>query len=87
MSRATDDILDALHYATGETYLEEIRAYRAGKYKDAEGRPLPVPAALLTAAAKFLKDNGIDRPLAKNDPTDLLAQELPELPGNGLPRH
>lgn len=79
MSRATDDLLDALHGMTAEAFLEEIRRYRRGEILDGDGKPLPVPAALLTSAAKFLKDNGVDRPVRPGDAVDTLADELPEL--------
>jgi hypothetical protein len=37
-----------------------------------------VPAALIAATIKFLKDNGTDRPDEDEpDPSDLLADELP----------
>lgn len=79
MTRATDDILDALHGMTAEAFLSEIRKYKAGEVLDSDGRPIPVPAALLTSAAKFLKDNGVDRPIRPGDAVDTLADELPDL--------
>lgn len=80
MSRATDDLLDALHGVVSETFLNEIRRYAKGEVRDPKtGETLPVPAALLTSAAKFLKDNGVDRPVRPGDAVDKLADELPEL--------
>jgi len=79
VSRATDDLLDTLHAVTGEAFLKEIQRYRNGEVLDSDGSPLPVPAALLTSAAKFLKDNGVDRPVRPGDAIDKLATELPNL--------
>jgi hypothetical protein len=76
LSRATADLLDSLHGTVADSLLEEIKEYREGRKLDKEGNPLPVPAALLSQAIKFLKDNGIDRAVQKGDPEDLLADEL-----------
>ena len=71
MSRGTDDLMDQLHGMTADTFLTEIR-----RLKDlGEG----IPPALLTAAAKFLKDNGVDRPMREEDASDPLAALLPEI--------
>jgi hypothetical protein len=78
VTRATDDLLDALHGMTAEAFLGEIKKYRAGEVLDKDGNVLPVPAALLTSAAKFLKDNGVDRPVRPGDAVDQLADELPD---------
>jgi hypothetical protein len=83
--RATDDLMDALHGLTAEAFLEQIRKYKAGEIKDEDGNALPVPAALLTSAAKFLKDNGVDRPVRPGDAVDKLADELPEFADNVVP--
>lgn len=85
MTRATEDILDQLHLVTAEALLEEIRKYKAGEVLDEDGNPVPLPAALVTAAIKFLKDNGVDRPLKQGDAVDLLSEELPDLPDNVTP--
>jgi hypothetical protein len=85
MSRATDDLMDALHGMTAEAYLAEIRKYRNGEVMDSDGNKIPVPAALLTSAAKFLKDNGVDRPVRPGDAIDTLADELPEFADNVVP--
>ncbi len=85
MTRATDDLLDALHGITAEAFLSEIRKYKNGEVLDGDGKPLPVPAALLTSASKFLKDNGVDRPVRPGDAVDELADELPEFSDNVIP--
>lgn len=69
-SRATDDLLDQLHGLQGEALLEEIRAYQ----KEGER----IPPALFAQVNKFLKDNGVDRAIKPGDPTDLLADAMPE---------
>ncbi len=70
MSRANDELLDELHGLQARTLLEEIRRQAAS----GEG----VNPSLLAQANKFLKDNGVDRAIKPGDPTDLLAEELPE---------
>ncbi len=77
--RATEAALDALHKSIADGYAQEIKNYSEGKHLDKEGNPLPIPAALLAGAARFLKDNRIDTPDDDAaDPEDLLADELPE---------
>ena len=86
--RATEELFDLLHGTVATELLEEIRAYRNGERFhatkfDKEGNPLdrdvaPLPAALVAQAIKFLKDNGIDRPVKAGDPEDILARELEE---------
>lgn len=85
MTRANETLLDELHAMTGATFLSEIKRYKEGLVLDKDGNPLPVPAALLTSAAKFLKDNGVDRAVKPGDPEDLLADELPDYPDNTIP--
>lgn len=60
MSRATNEALDALHALQAEALVAELKA--AKERKDENGNPVPIPAALLNAVTKFLKDNGIDAP-------------------------
>lgn len=75
MTRATDNALDALHAMTADGLTSEIK-----RLKEAgEG----IPPSLLAAASKFLKDNGVDRPIRPGDPTDLLSQEMPEFDADG----
>lgn len=76
---ASEDILHELHMLTAESFLAEIRRLKA------EGEA--IPPALLTSAAKFLKDNGVDRPVKPGDPEDLLNEELPELKDNVINFH
>ena len=83
MSRATEDTLDSLHAITAETYLDTLRKYRAGEILDDDGNPIPTPAAFLASAARFLKDNGIDRAIRPGDPLDLLSDEMPEFDQDG----
>lgn len=93
--RAHSEVLDALHATIAETLDAELKNYRSGVYdrvvKKAgeDGRETeekvktPVPAALIAATIKFLKDNGADRPEEPEpDPSDLLADELPDFKGN-----
>ena len=71
MSRATEDTLGALHGLIADTYAEQIKALVAAGE--------PVPPALLTSAAKFLKDNGVDAPASTSKKLDRLAQTLPSM--------
>lgn len=86
--RASDGIMDALHGLTAAALIKEIRAYQNGerfhppKY-DKEGNVLPpepmsLPASVIAAAIKFLKDNGIDRPGREAQELDTLAALLPD---------
>lgn len=84
--RASEDALDELHAATAEAIADQIRKYKNGEILDPRsGLPEPVPAALLSAAIKFLKDNGVDRAIKAGDPTDLLKDELPQFADNVVP--
>ena len=76
MTRATDELLDALHAAQAQELLSELRRAREA----GEG----INPSLFNAITKFLKDNGIDRPKSGNkaDPLSLLEDELPEFPEN-----
>lgn len=76
--RATETSLEELHCEIAKTLKEQIQKYNNGDFKDQNDRVLPVPAALLSGAAKFLKDNQIDRPEDEEpDPSDLLGDDLP----------
>lgn len=78
MSRATETALENLHATIADGYAKEIKKYMDGDYKDKDDNTLPIPAALLAGAARFLKDNRIDAPEDDEpDPEDLLADELP----------
>mgnify|MGYP006277786469 CR=1 FL=1 len=70
MSRANEDQMGALHGLLADSYMDEIKRLKeAGE---------SIPPSLLTSAAKFLKDNGIDRVAKKGDPEDKLADMLEE---------
>lgn len=68
--RATDDLLDELHGLQARSLRDEIKRHKASGE--------PIPPALFAQVNKFLKDNGVDRAVQPGDPTDLLADELPE---------
>lgn len=70
MTRATDELLDALHAAQAEGLLSELRKQLASE----DG----VSPALFGAINKFLKDNGVDRAIKPGDPLELLEEELPD---------
>lgn len=70
MSRANEELLDALHGMQGKGLLDELRRCLEG----GEG----VPPALFAQINKYLKDNGVDRAVRPGDPTDILADALPE---------
>ena len=80
-SRATDDKLDELHLLTAEAMIYELNRYRNKEVLDEAGNPLPVPASLLAAVSKFLKDNGVDRPIAIGSAIDKLKDDLPDFDG------
>lgn len=75
--RGTDTALDSLHGLVALTLQEQIEAYRNGMVKDGEGNKLPIPAALIAQALKFLSDNGIDAPAALPR-LDALKRALPK---------
>ena len=75
--RATEADLDGLHLLVAEQFTSEIRAYKDGNMKDSDGNRIAIPASLLAQAAKFLKDNGVDRAIRAGDPLDILMDELP----------
>lgn len=78
--RGTDTALDSLHGLVALTLTEQIKQYADGKMvqfdKDGKSYPLPIPAALLAQALKFLSDNGIDAPAALPK-LDALKRALP----------
>ena len=67
-SRATNDILDALHGLQAEALRDYLNQVRTG-----EAELVP---AILAQINKFLKDNGIDRPYADTNGVDQLDKEL-----------
>ena len=76
---ATETELKELHGSVARTYLRAIQAYEAGEVFDKNGAVKACPASLLAAAARFLSDNGVDRPEREVDLSDPLADELPGL--------
>ena len=71
MSRATDDMLDALHSAQAKELLDQLK-----KYKQSEDGI--IPPAFFAQVNKYLKDNGVDRAAQPGDDIDQLADEVPE---------
>ena len=76
---ATEAELKELHGRVARLYLKLLDHYEAGDFKDHNGERKPVPASVLAAAAKFLNDNGVDRPEREVDLDDPLNDELPDL--------
>lgn len=74
--RGSETVLDSLHGLVALTLTEQIGKYSRGEVRDGEGTPLPIPAALLAQALKFLSDNGIDAP-ASLPKLDALKRALP----------
>ncbi len=76
MSRATNDMLDAIHgMLAGALKGELVRAMAAASDVD---NPVPIPPQLIDKLLKFLKDNGVDAP-RNNKPVNDLALELGNL--------
>lgn len=76
MSRATNDMLDAIHgMLAGALQGELVRAMAAAV---APENPVPIPPQLIDKLLKFLKDNGVDAPRS-NKPVNDLAMELGNL--------
>lgn len=82
--RAADTLLDELHGLQADVLLMTLRRFKDGEFTNEDGKPLPVPPALLAQVNKFLKDNGVDRAIAPGDPTDLLADEVPDFELNNV---
>ena len=64
MSRAKDDLLDALHGALADEFIKRIKDGTA-------------TAADLSAARQFLKDNGVNAVPAPGSPVNNLMETLP----------
>lgn len=64
MSKATSDILEALHGQVAESLISKIKAGEA-------------TASDLNVARQFLKDNGIEQIPARENPTNRLVDALP----------
>ena len=78
MSKATEDTLDELHGLHAETLIDTLQKYKAGLILDDNGEVQTPPPAFLAQVAKFLKDNGIDRPASTVETVDVLAGEMPD---------
>ena len=65
-----------------ETIFDEIHGLQARVLRDylksVKDNPDLITPALIAQVNKFLKDNGIDRPVKPGDAEDLLADELDE---------
>jgi hypothetical protein len=66
---ASVSLMEELHSATATAMLDEMQGYR--------DRGEPVPAALLGAITKFLKDNKIEAVAVAGSPVRSLADTLP----------
>lgn len=71
MSKATEASLGALHGLLATSFASEIQGYI--------DRGEPIPASVLAAASRFLKDNGIDAPARDNAELDEMASVLEDL--------
>lgn len=78
MSRANTDLMDMIHGLVASSLKDElVRAAAAASDPDVAKR-VPINPQLIDKAMKFLKDNGIDAPLA-NPKVDALAVQLRDL--------
>lgn len=71
MGKATEQQLGSLHGLLATAFSSEIKGYIE--------RGEAIPASVLAAASKFLKDNGIDAPARHNKELDALVTELEDL--------
>jgi len=76
---ATEAELKELHGRVARSYLKLLDRYDNGEVLDMKGEVKAIPASVLASAAKFLKDNGTDRPERDVDLDDPLNDELPNL--------
>lgn len=73
MSRASSDILDAIHGMLAGALKDELD--RAMNARDEDGNAVPINPQLLDKVMKFLKDNDVTAP-ASNKPLNALADTL-----------
>ncbi len=78
-SAASEAELKELHGRVARAYLTLLNRYENGEVKDIKGNVKAVPASVLASCAKFLADNGVDRPEREVDLDDPLNDELPDL--------
>jgi hypothetical protein len=85
MGRATDALMDQLHGEVTTALIDEIKTRDdevvLGISKD--GKPITgrkgISPAMVAAAIKMLKDNGVDAPARLSPKVDALAAELADL--------
>ena len=73
MNKADEVIMDSLHGTLANVLKEALQ----GTIDPETGNKIPAPAAILSVARQFLKDNGIDAVAKKGSPLAELAG-LPE---------
>lgn len=84
---AKESRLSQLHELVAEVFAIELTR------TDEDGKPVAVSPAMLAAAAKFLKDNGIDCDPTENEKLKKLAAEgrkhmdVPFPVGEHIPKH
>lgn len=71
MSRATNDLLDAIHGMLAGALKDELN--RAMTATDEDGNPVPINPQLLDKVMKFLKDNDVTAPASNRPLNDLSA--------------
>lgn len=76
MSRASNDLLDAIHGMLAGALKDELD--RAMNARDEDGNAVPINPQLLDKVMKFLKDNDVTAP-ASNKPLNALADTLSAL--------
>lgn len=73
MSRASNDVLDAIHGMLAGALKDELE--RAMSARDEDGNRVPINPQLLDKVMKFLKDNDVTAP-ASNKPLNDLSDTL-----------
>jgi hypothetical protein len=76
VSRASNDLLDAIHGMLAGALKDELD--RAMNARDEDGSAVPINPQLLDKVMKFLKDNDVTAP-ASNKPLNALADTLSAL--------
>jgi hypothetical protein len=70
IERANETIFDEIHGLQAQVLRDYLKAVK--------DNPELITPALIAQVNKFLKDNGIDRPVKPGDAEDLLSDELDE---------
>lgn len=78
MARGTNEQFDELHGLTLTILTTMLKAAANGMLVDEEGTVTMPPPALIAQAIKFLKENGIDKPLASTKKEDTLKDAMPD---------